>query len=181
MLGDLRRPVNVRPPVRTSPLFTRCVSQQNVGTRQRNFDTGDSIMWHRNARSRTAMAALSMAALFAAGCAPDAMTPRSEQTGYDGFLTLIASRCNPLMLGSHNVGQEIQFSHGIGDDSYDYFLDITSRLYFGQISPASYRGAVQSFFGPGDDTNRGIDCILANLPSVPPPMPAGPAKKLDQL
>ena len=135
----------------------------------------------RIACARIAAAAPLLSALLSAGCAPDAMTSRSEQAGYDGFLTQVASKCNPLMLGSHNIGQEIQFSHGIGDDSYDYFLDITSRLYYGQISPASYRGAVQGFFGPGDDTNRGLDCIVANLPTTPPPMPAGPAKKLDQL
>jgi len=139
------------------------------------------IMRHHEARSRITLMALALTALVGAGCAPDAMTPRAEQTGYDGWLNLVATRCNPLMLGSHNIGQELLYSHGIGDDSYNYFLDITSRAYYGQISPASYRGAVLGFFGAGDDTNRGIDCIVANLPSAPPPMPAGPAKRIDQL
>ncbi len=138
-------------------------------------------MRHRKACSRNSAMALALMALAVAGCAPDAMTPRAEQTGYDGFLNLIATRCNPLMLGTHNIGQELLYSRGIGDDSYNYFLDITSRAYYGQISPASYRGAVLSFFGAGDDTNRGIDCIVSNLPSAPPPMPAGPAKRIDQL
>lgn len=138
-------------------------------------------MHHCSTRPSMAAFALSLAVLAASGCAPDAMTPKSEQTGYDGFLKLVATQCNPLMLGSHNIGQEVLYSHGIGDDSYDYFLDITSRLYYGQISPASYQGAVLGFFGAGDDTNRGIACIIANLPSSPPPMPAGPAKRIDQL
>ena len=137
-------------------------------------------MLRRKARSRISVMALALTALVVAGCAPDDMVNR-KATGFDAFTTQIASRCNPLMLGSHNIGQELMYSHGIGDDSYDYFLDITSRVYYGQISTASYRGAVLSFFGAGDDTNRGIDCIIANLPSTPPPVPDGPAKRINQL
>ena len=134
----------------------------------------------RNARFRTSLLPLALSALLAAGCAPDDMVNR-KATGFDAFTHQIATRCNPLMLGSHNIGQELLYSRGVGDDSYDYFLDITSRLYYGQISPASYQGAVLGFFGAGDDTSRGIACIIANLPSTPPPPPDGPAKKLNQL
>ena len=104
-----------------------------------------------------------------------------EATGYNAFLAQIASKCNPLMLGEHDVSTEIRYNRGINGDQYDYFVDVTSRLYYGQSSAASYRGAIQSFFGEDPRTNRGIDCIIANLPSTPPPMPAGPAKKIDQL
>ena len=137
-------------------------------------------MSQSHARVRTSLLPLTLLALIAAGCAPDDMVNR-KATGFDAFTNQIATRCNPLMLGSHNMGRELLYDHGIGDDSYDYFLDITSRLYYGQISPASYQGAVLGFFGPGDDTNRGIACIIANLPSSPPPVPDGPAKKLNQL
>lgn len=137
-------------------------------------------MHYRNPRLRIAVFAVSLATLLAAGCAPDDMVNR-QATGLDAFTAQIASKCNPLMLGSHNMGQELMYSRGIGDDSYDYFLDITSRVYYGQISPASYRGAVLSFFGAGDDTSRGIDCIIANLPSTPPPVPNGPAKRINNL
>jgi len=133
-----------------------------------------------HAHFRSPLLALTVLALFAAGCAPDDMVNK-QATGFNGFINQIAARCNPLMLGSVNIGQQILYSHGMGGDSYDYFLDITSRLYYGQISQASYQGAVLSFFGAGDDTNRGIACIIANLPSSPPPVPDGPAKKLNQL
>jgi hypothetical protein len=134
----------------------------------------------RHIRFRASLLPLALLLAPVAGCAPDDMVNR-KATPFDAFTAQIATRCNPLMLGSHNIGQELLYSHGIGDDSYDYFLDITSRLYYGQISPASYQGAVLGFFGAGDDTNRGIACIIANLPSSPPPVPDGPAKKINQL
>ena len=133
------------------------------------------------ARARIALAMLATASLFTGGCAPDAMTPRTEQAGYDGFLNLVATKCKPLMLGEHNISNEILYHEGLYDNQYDYFIDITSRVYYGQTSVAAYRGAVQSFFGEDPRTNRGIDCIVSNLPSAPPPMPAGPAKRIDQL
>jgi hypothetical protein len=164
------------------PLFTADVSLQNAGTTDRAGTIGELFMYCQNSRLRVAIAivATALSALFAAGCAPDDMVNR-QATGFDAFTSQIASKCNPLVLGSHNVGQELLYSHGIGDDSYDYFLDITSRLYYGQISAASYRGAVLSFFGAGDDTSRGIDCIIGNLPSTPPPVPDGPAKRINNL
>jgi hypothetical protein len=133
-----------------------------------------------HARFGSSLLPLTLLALLAAGCAPDDMVNK-QATGFDAFTNQIATRCNPLMLGSVNIGQQLLYSHGAGGDSYDYFLDITSRLYYGQISPSSYQGAVLGFFGAGDDTNRGIACIIANLPSTPPPVPDGPAKKLNQL
>jgi hypothetical protein len=156
------------------------VSLQNAGATDCMKSIEEILMGYHDTRSRIAVLAMSMSALFAAGCAPDDMVNR-QATGFDAFTAQIGSKCNPLMLGSHNIGQELMYSHGIGDDSYDYFLDITSRLYYGQISPASYRGAVLGFFGAGDDTNRGIDCIIGNLPSTPPPVPDGPARRINQL
>jgi hypothetical protein len=156
------------------------VIPQNIAAQPRRHDPRISRMASRNARFRSSLPSLGLMALLAAGCAPDDMVNR-KATGFDAFTNQIATRCNPLMLGSHNIGQELLYSHGIGDDSYDYFLDITSRLYYGQISPSSYQGAVLGFFGAGDDTNRGIACIIANLPTTPPPVPDGPAKKLNQL
>jgi hypothetical protein len=51
---------------------------------------------------------------------------------------------------------------GAGGNSYDFWLDQTSRLFYRRISPAGYRESLNAFFGAGNDGT--IDCILANLP-----------------
>lgn len=53
-----------------------------------------------------------------------------------------------------------------------YFLDITSKLYYGETSPRQYRDDVSSFY-PGTSP-AAIDCILARVPKDPPPKPGLP-------
>ena len=54
---------------------------------------------------------------------------------------------------------------GAGGNSYDYWLDQTSKLYYRTISPAQYRESLNAFFGAGNDGT--IDCIVGNLQSAP--------------
>ena len=94
------------------------------------------------------------------GCAPDSMSNR-QATGYNAFLDKIARECAPLQIGTYQMTQMIQ--RNAMDDNYIYFIDQTSRLYYGTITQAGYRSSIDGFF-LGGSTNIAIDCILSKLP-----------------
>jgi len=106
----------------------------------------------------------------AAGCAPDSVT-NVRATGYNAYLNTIATSCNPLMLGDANVSEWIQ-NGGANNNNYSYFLDVTSRLYYGNITPAAYREGITGFFGPSTRNEASFACIFRNLP--PRSMPNAP-------
>ena len=130
----------------------------------------------RRALSRSATLAGALFAIALAGCAPDAMNSR-QATGFNGFLDRIASVCKPLVIGSRDIGDAL-VRGGLYDADYNYFFDLTSRLYYGRTSAAAYRSGITGFFGPGGDTTRSLDCIVANLPADRPQAPGGPAVRL---
>ena len=98
---------------------------------------------------------------FVAGCAPDAMNNRAA-TGFNGYLNTIGRDCSPLLLGGQEMSEALQT--GAGDNNYNYWLDVTSKLYYGTMSPAGYREALTAFFGAGYD--RAIECTIAKLPAT---------------
>jgi hypothetical protein len=101
----------------------------------------------------------------ATGCAPDALNNR-QATGFNGYLNTLAASCRPLVIGSSDVGEWL-FNQGSTDPNYSYFLDMTSRLYYGTVSPDAYRDGLSSFLGPGTANSRAFACIFANLPTAP--------------
>ena len=105
-----------------------------------------------------------------AGCAPDAMT-RKPAPGFNEYLDQIAVACKPLMLGRYDMSYRL-LQKDMYDDDANYFLDLTSRLYYRAIAPESYESGINGFFGGGATTNRGINCIIVNLPDNRPT--AGP-------
>jgi len=121
------------------------------------------------ASARNAGLILAMGAIVV-GCAPDAMNNR-QATGFNAYLSAIATNCNPLMIGINNVSEWLQ-NQGSPDPNYNYFLDITSRLYYGTVSREAYRDSVTGFFGPGSTNAQSFACIFRNLPAQPgsPPM-----------
>ena len=112
--------------------------------------------------------ALALASVLVAvwGCAPDTVSNRYA-TGFNAYLGQIANACKPLMLGSYDMTYRIQ-RQGLYDDDYNYFLDVTSRLYYQNMTAADYRSSINGFFGAGATTDRGIDCIIAKLPADRP-------------
>jgi len=114
--------------------------------------------------NRTAYVLLALS-IVAVGCAPDAMNNR-QATGYNAFLNTIATSCNPLMLGDANVSEWIQ-NGGANNFNYSYFLDMTSKLYYGNISPAAYRDGITGFLGPSTRNEASFACIFRNLPQRP--------------
>jgi hypothetical protein len=104
-------------------------------------------------------------------CAPDAV--RSTQaTGFNAYIKKLGEVCQPLLIGNADVGEWIRMN-SMGVDNYTYFIDVTSKLYYNRLSPASYRQAVTGFLGPGSSNERSFDCIIGNLPPDRPSAPVG--------
>jgi hypothetical protein len=107
----------------------------------------------------------------AAACAPDSV--RSMQaTGFNGYFRQLPTACQPLIIGSQDVGDDIRMNN-TGAPNYPYFIDVTSRLYYRQLTPEGYRQAVIGFYGAGRESERSIDCIIRTLPSDRPTAPVG--------
>jgi hypothetical protein len=94
-----------------------------------------------------------------AACAPDAVNNRAA-TGFDGFVNVISRACAPLQFGQYQLADPLM--GGAGGNTYDYWLDQTSKLYYRRIDPGTYRESLNAFFGAGNDGT--IGCILANMP-----------------
>ena len=122
------------------------------------------------ASSSAACVLLLVLGIAGSGCAPDSVT-NVQATGYNAYLNTIATNCNPLMLGDADVSEWIRYG-GANDYNYSYFLDMTSRLYYGSISPGAYRDGVTGFFGPSTRNEASFACIFRNLP--PRSMPNAP-------
>lgn len=104
--------------------------------------------------------AIVTAAFGLAGCAPDAWNNRAA-TGFDGFVDQISRACSPLQYGMYQFASPN--AADTGGSSYDIWLDLTSRLYYGLIGPGAYAEGLNATFGDG---NQGtIDCTLRYLPA----------------
>lgn len=113
-------------------------------------------------RSQLTTSALVLCAALLGGCgggltAPD---PWQEDRGADAFLDRVSKHCAKHTIGGNTLPQLID------DNQYgaqtDYFIDITTKLYFGKVSRNSYANNVNAFFPAGDNT-QGLDCIFAEL------------------
>ena len=105
------------------------------------------------------------------GCAPDSV--RSvDATGFNGYMKKIGQVCQPLLIGDADVGEWIRMND-MSVNNYNYFVDVTSKLYYNRLSQASYRQAVVGFLGPGSSNDRSFDCIFRNLPPDRPSAPVG--------
>jgi hypothetical protein len=105
------------------------------------------------------------------GCAPDALNNR-EATGFNAYLQTLATSCRPLMIGSNDIGEWLRYSNS-SDPNYLYFLDMTSRLYYGTVQRDAYREGITGFLGPGTSNATSFACIFRNLPAVQTGAPPG--------
>jgi hypothetical protein len=102
--------------------------------------------------------AIVIAAFGLAACAPAAWNNQAA-TGFDGFVDRISRACSPLQFGMYQFASPN--AADTGGSYYDTWLDLTSRLYYGQIGPDGYAESLQATFGNG---NQGtIDCTLRYL------------------
>jgi hypothetical protein len=116
-----------------------------------------------------AMAALG---LLAGGCLPIAPDTISniDADQFNAFLNTIQAQCQPLQVGDLNLSEIPPL---MNTDSYAPWLDNTSRLFYGRITPAQYKASFLSY-GTDPTTTQSIDCIIAKLPAkrpnAPPPL-----------
>ena len=95
------------------------------------------------------------------GCAPDAMR-NYQATGFNGYLNTLKTACPNLQIGANDIGLWLQY--GGVTDNYNYWLDMTSRLYYRRIGSAEYQSAVAAQLGDGSSNAGAFDCIIRNLP-----------------
>ena len=114
---------------------------------------------------------IAVAAMLAlGGCAPDAIRNYAA-TGFNGYLDSLKTACPNLQIGSNEIGLWLQYSSV--NDNFNYWLDMTSKLYYRRISAPEYRSAVAAQLGDGSSNAASFDCIIRNLPEqrdmAPPP------------
>ena len=123
----------------------------------------------RRWRARIAVAATLAAAL--AACAPDAV--RSvDATGFNAYMRKLGQVCQPLQIGSADVGEWIRMND-MSVNNYNYFVDVTSKLYYNRLTQDGYRQAVVAFLGPGSSNESSFECIFRSLPAYRPNAPVG--------
>jgi hypothetical protein len=101
--------------------------------------------------------ALCLAGCGARGFAPDSLV---EDPGANAFLTQVGKACGDLNLGTATVAALIQSQ----DDAY--FVDETTKLWFGDVSRAQYADDMSAFY-PVGDSSRAVECIFQQLPQQP--------------
>lgn len=101
---------------------------------------------------RNGLAAVCGGVLLSA-CAPDAW---KSSDPFNNFLNQVSAECYYDALSSTTVGELLQPG---GSDNASYFLDVTSRLYFGKITPQDWTLQVTSQL-QANATDRGIKCLL---------------------
>jgi len=101
-------------------------------------------------RSRTT---LLVGSVLLAACAPDAWKP---DKAYEQFLDQVQDACYYQPISSTTIGNLLQPS---GSMNSSFFLDATSRLYAGRITPEAWTTMMttQLQANAGD---RGIRCLL---------------------
>ena len=104
----------------------------------------------RTLRSRTTVLCGSV---LLAACAPDAWKPDKP---FDQFLNQVQNMCYYQPISSTTVGNLLQPS---GSENASYFLDVTSRLYAGRITPQDWTLMVTSQL-QANATDRGVQCLL---------------------
>lgn len=98
-------------------------------------------------------------ALVLTGCGTDpAVSDRLvENKGAEGFLNQVEDNCGTLYLGNNQLRDLLD---GSIDDSY--FIDETSKLYFGKVDKKGYAGDINAFY-PADRNQKALDCIFQQL------------------
>jgi hypothetical protein len=99
-----------------------------------------------------------------AGCGTGlmALDPLVEDAGADAFLDRVAKQCTGKTIGRASLGTLIDDSQDV--DQGAYFVDLTTKLYFGKVTREDYKNSINAFFPTGDN-QAGLECIFANLGS----------------
>ncbi len=107
----------------------------------------------------TIIVSLFTAAIALHGCGGDLVAPDSvvEDPGAKAFLDRVDKRCGKLSLGNQPLNYLLDVN---GNDVY--FIDETSKLYFGKVERATFADDINSFYPTGAN-QPALDCIFAQL------------------
>ncbi len=111
------------------------------------------------------LAPLTLLALLAlSGCGGSLVAPDSliEDPGDDAFVDQLVKACGKRELGRQPLNYLVQVETG---DANIYFIDQTSKLYFGRVDRQGYASNLNTFL-PGDNQDA-LTCIFAQLDQVP--------------
>ncbi len=97
--------------------------------------------------------AINFAGCGARGFAPDALV---EDPGASAFLSQVRTACGNLNVGTATVAYLIQSQDDV------YFVDETSKLYFGDVSRAQYADDISGFY-PIGNSSKAVECIVQQL------------------
>ena len=115
--------------------------------------------WGRTCRRLCLLGVIvSLAGCGARGFAPDALV---ENPGANAFLTQVGKQCGDLNMGTGTIAWVLESQ----DDPY--FVDETTKLYFGDVSRAQYEDDLSSFYPVGEGS-RAVACIYEQLPKQMP-------------
>lgn len=109
---------------------------------------------------RLARLLLSAIALAAAGsgCAPDAIR---RDRAFEEWIAEVRAACDSARIGTTTVGGLLGSTASREGGN---FLNATSRLYAGRITPEEWTSIVTSFIS-GRPTDPGVRCVLERLPA----------------
>ena len=120
-------------------------------------------------KARLLLAGL-VVALSITACAPDLMQVGISRN-LDAYMDRIVKNCGNMYINGFQVWPLAQGESA--DASYqEYFLDQSSMLLYGTITPQQYIADMSGFFD--DESPRGMktyQCIIAQLPQNAPPLP----------
>jgi len=117
------------------------------GRRRIAFAVRAAICW--------STAALGVALL--AGCAPDAFR---RDPAFENWIQDVDTACRRARIGPVSIGDLLG---NTGSREGAYFLNQTSRLYSGQITPPQWTSGVTAFIS-GRPSDPGVKCVLDQLP-----------------
>jgi hypothetical protein len=94
-----------------------------------------------------------------AGCGGNAAVSDRfvEDKGAEAFLDQIEQNCGTLSVGN----QQLKYLLSVNSDD-TYFVDESSKLYFGRVDKDAYATDIEAFY-PGGRNQPALDCIFAQL------------------
>jgi hypothetical protein len=115
---------------------------------------------HRWSPARRGLILFGFAAALA-GCGKEGFVRDSvvENPGANAFLTQVGKACGDLNVGTATIDWLLQSQDDV------YFVDLTSKLYFGDVSRSKYTEDMSSFY-PVGDSSRAVECIFQQLPKA---------------
>ena len=99
-----------------------------------------------------------MAMILLGACAPDAFR---RDPGFEDWVRDLRTACYRERIGTTTVGNLL----GAGSREGNHFLNQTSRLYAGLLTPDQWTSGVLAFV-QGRASDPGIKCVLDRLPKT---------------